>query len=309
MGRPKGFARWFPQEQTLVVLGQVKAVLEEYEDYLPMTNRQIFYRLVGQYDYEKTEKAYKRLCEYLVRARRAGMISFNAIRDDGTIERGAGGWYGEASFWKSVRDSAESYEYDRQRDQPVRIELWSEAGGMAPMLENMTARFHIPIFSTGGFSSVTVTRQIAERVRRDRRPTAFLHVGDYDPSGESIFESMSEDVEAFLWGVEGNANKWKPERVALTQDQVEEHDLPTAPPKSSDSRTARWEIEKGLETTQAEAMPPTLLEEIVVAAVSNHIDDDILQESIERGERERERILEKIDDAMPEDDIVDEDEE
>ena len=55
----------------------------EYEDYLPLTVRQIFYRLVGAYGFEKTERAYERLGNHLVRARRAQIIRFDAIRDDG----------------------------------------------------------------------------------------------------------------------------------------------------------------------------------------------------------------------------------
>jgi hypothetical protein len=65
--RPKGYAAWRPQKKTSRLIMQVKEVLEEYRDYLPLTARQIFYRLVGTKDYPKTEAAYKKLCEHLVR--------------------------------------------------------------------------------------------------------------------------------------------------------------------------------------------------------------------------------------------------
>ncbi len=68
--RPRGFAPWSPQAATLTLLGQVRAVLAEYRDHLPLTIRQIFYRLVGAHGYDKTEQAYGRLCEHLNRARR-----------------------------------------------------------------------------------------------------------------------------------------------------------------------------------------------------------------------------------------------
>ena len=54
--RPKGDAPWRPQRQTYVLLDQVHAVLDEYAEHLPLTVRQIFYRLVGAYGYEKTER-------------------------------------------------------------------------------------------------------------------------------------------------------------------------------------------------------------------------------------------------------------
>ena len=81
--RPRGFAPWSPRPETLELIARVNAVLGEYEDHLPLTLRQIFYRLVGAHGYEKTERAYERLGEHLVRARRAGLVSMEAIRDDG----------------------------------------------------------------------------------------------------------------------------------------------------------------------------------------------------------------------------------
>jgi hypothetical protein len=56
---------WSPRSETLILLDQVKSVLEEYAAYLPLTCRQIFYRLVGAHGYEKTENAYARLYEML----------------------------------------------------------------------------------------------------------------------------------------------------------------------------------------------------------------------------------------------------
>lgn len=43
--RPRGFIGWTPQTKTAELLGQVKQILGEYRDYLPLTIRQIFYRL------------------------------------------------------------------------------------------------------------------------------------------------------------------------------------------------------------------------------------------------------------------------
>lgn len=63
-------------------LGEGPGGLEEYRAHLPMTARQIFYRLVGAYAYPKDEAGYGRLIEMLNRARRARMIPMESIRDD-----------------------------------------------------------------------------------------------------------------------------------------------------------------------------------------------------------------------------------
>jgi hypothetical protein len=94
--RPRGFiADYKPHADTRELIERVQGVLTEYEDYLPLTIRQIFYRLVGAGDgYEKTERGYKRLVELLGKARRGGLIDFDAIRDDGAVRENPFGYDG-----------------------------------------------------------------------------------------------------------------------------------------------------------------------------------------------------------------------
>ena len=67
---------WSPQKATWVVLGQVQEVFDVYGEQLPLTIRQILYRLVAAYDFEKTETSDGKLCNYLDRARLARMFEF-----------------------------------------------------------------------------------------------------------------------------------------------------------------------------------------------------------------------------------------
>jgi hypothetical protein len=84
MTRPRGFmAGWNPRPASVALIEKTRAVLADYAAQLPLTIRQIFYRLVGADGYEKTEQAYKRLGELLNKARRARLIDMDAIRDDG----------------------------------------------------------------------------------------------------------------------------------------------------------------------------------------------------------------------------------
>ena len=101
--RVRGFAPWSPGADTRDVLKLVRLVLIEYADYLPLTVRQIFYRLVGVHDYEKTEQGYKRLGEILNRARRAGLVSFDALRDDGFTRTSELGWHDPDSVKAAIR--------------------------------------------------------------------------------------------------------------------------------------------------------------------------------------------------------------
>jgi hypothetical protein len=108
----------------------VQAVLDEYSAYLPLTVRQIFYRLVSVHGYEKTERAYDRLGEHLNRARRAGLIPFEAIRDDGITVAEPLAWADAAEFVHTVMAHAEQFRLDRQQGQPARLIFAVEAAAV-----------------------------------------------------------------------------------------------------------------------------------------------------------------------------------
>lgn len=304
--RPRGYMTdWRPQAHVALLIGQVKEVLAQYREYGAMTVRQVFYRLVGQYDYPKDERAYSRLCEAVVKARRAELIDFGSIRDEPEEAHVTGGYDSVADWWRAMKFHAEHYHRDPHERQPIHVELWCEAAGMAPMLAQMVRRYGVDVYSTGGFSSVTVTHSTAERIverkQYEDRETVFLHVGDYDPSGVSIFNAMAEDICAFVAeeadreGLDASGVGYPGDtdvdgiftacRVALTRDQVRSFNLPTAPPKRSDTRSNNWSGQ----TCQLEAMAPSDLDRVVTNAVLNYIDLDTLgeirdAEKVERGE-------------------------
>jgi hypothetical protein len=278
-GRPKGYADWRPQRKTQALLEQVGAVLAEYADHLPLTVRQIFYRLVAAFGYEKSERAYDRLAEMLVRARRARIVPFEFIRDDGVVTASFEFYGGVEDFWNKTGRRIQQYRRDRQNAQPRRIELWCEAAGMVPQLTSLAADYSIPVYSSGGFSSLSAVRAIVDRARDRDVPTTLLHVGDFDPSGESIFETMAVDAAAFLRKDRRIARlEIHSIRVALTAAQVDEYGLPTAPAKTTDSRTRNWQGE----TCQLEALAPDELATLITDTIENELDHARFDAEVER---------------------------
>jgi hypothetical protein len=58
--RPRGFIdAWLPRDKSRHLLALVSAILVQYAEQLPLTIRQIFYRLVGRHDYPKTSATIK----------------------------------------------------------------------------------------------------------------------------------------------------------------------------------------------------------------------------------------------------------
>ena len=281
--RPRGYADWRPQEKTRQLLEQVSTVFGQYEDFLPLTVRQVFYRLVGSFGYEKTEQAYARLAEALVRARRARLVPFGHLRDDGVVVAQTRWYQDERDFMESFAEEAKSYQRDLQQGQKYQIELWSESAGMLPQLASVANAFSVPVYSASGFGSLSAVRQIVERAQEWDR-LVVLHVGDYDPSGESIFEAMTTDAQAFLEEDRLLASQEIiPVRVALTAEQVARHGLPTAPAKASDSRSRRWDGE----TCQLEALAPSDLARIVRGAIVAYLDEDVLDHQLHQEQQDR----------------------
>jgi hypothetical protein len=284
--RPRGYYDdWSPRSKTLALLDQVYDVLDEYKAYLPLTARQIFYRLVGKHGYDKTEQAYARLTEMLAKARRARLIPFNSMRDDGVSVMSNLFYEGVEDFYDEMARRAKRYRRNYQSNQDQRIELWCEAAGMMPQMHLVADQYSIPVYSCGGFQSLSAVRGVVDRVVDRDCPTIFLHVGDYDPSGESIFDSFTRDIEAFVEDdLVIHLAEFEPVRVALTPRQIKTFNLPTAPPKPSDSRTANW---KGGGTCQVEALTPAQLAAEVEAAIVTYMDFDLMVEMAGRERRER----------------------
>jgi hypothetical protein len=255
--------------------------------FLPMTLRQVFYRLVGAHEYEKTERAYSRLGELLNRARRSGKIRFDAIRDDDADLAVRVGWDSPLELIDRWRANARSFRLDRQEGQSRRLLIMVEARGMKPQIETVVRDYGVPVIGSGGFDSLTAKYQLADALGCREGITEVLHIGDRDPSGEHLFLSLADDVAALI------RDRHLPglvqfTRLAVTSDQIVAFDLPTAPPKPTDRRSFEGE------TVQAEAIPPDVLARIVTDAVTERLDDQIYQQVLSREERIRDCLIETL---------------
>jgi hypothetical protein len=283
--RPRGFIEdWNPRQQTLQLVESVQAILDDNSDILPLTLRQIFYMLVSRIGYEKTERDYQRLCETMNKARRARLISMFDIRDDGLRRENPHGWDSEESIIDVFKSYSTRFRLKRQEDQPVHLMVWCEAGGMLPQLARYCEEYGVSVLSSGGFDSVTSKHNLAAEVAQHNE-VEILHIGDHDPSGVHIHNSLDEDLKAFVSHYGGRINVT---RLAVTPDQVAEMGLPTAPAKRTDNRAF-----EGL-TTQAEAIPPKALRQIVRDAISDRIDWDIFNDVLAREEDIRASLSGKL---------------
>ena len=260
---------------------------------MPLTIRQVFYRLVGAHGYEKTERAYTRLSELMNRARRARIISMDAIRDDGGQKIEPTMWRDEQDFLDYTRRLAGDFRLDRQEGQRTRLIVMCEAAGMAPQLADAVDDYGITVISSGGFNSVTENHKLAWELTQYgddgfTEKIEILHIGDHDPSGAHLFLAMSEDVTAFAESFDIPVTFT---RLAVTPEQIEELALDTAPPKTSDKRAFEGE------TCQAEAIPPDALANILTKAVEERTDFEVRERLLERELEIQDELIERLEGA------------
>lgn len=287
MTRPRGFITdWQPRQKSLDLLTNVKEIMAEYQ--MALTVRQIFYRLVGRYDYPKTERAYSNLAELLTKARRAERIGMEAIRDDGFTNHSPLFFSDMDAFMADIRGWAEDFRLDRQRDQERRLVVMCEASGMALQLYQATQDYGIPVYSSGGFDSLTDKHRLADIWSRDLQPTTVLRIGDYDPSGQSMATVVAEDIGAFVEAFGGDVDFVQ---IAITPEQARDRNLPSAPPKETDRRGVHF---NDSETWQAEALDPNDLIAILLAAIESRRDPGIYQDILDEEQEIRAALRERL---------------
>lgn len=286
-GRARGWIDWRPTSGTRDTINTIKGVLAENADYLPMTARQIFYALVARDQVEKTERGYKSLSETLSKARRARLIPFSAIRDDGIKDTPPDGYFGAVHVERTLQHIAVNATLDPSHGQPVNQIVMTETAGMVPMAARAASGYGATVISAGGFVSVTGMHDLAQSVKRDRRPAIVWHIGDYDPSGLHLYQSLAENVIAFA-----DAHEVVFRRLAVTPEQVTDYDLPMAPAKATDARTF-----DGTGTVQAEALPPATLSALIQNALAEKFDfteHDAQKSAFEAGMAEMAEIRERL---------------
>ncbi|MEV1049029.1 hypothetical protein [Streptomyces sp. NPDC049916] len=264
-------------------------VLERYSAQLPLTIRRVWYSLISNGVMVKEERTYKQTVELLGMARRSGRIPWEALCDDTEIRAEPLAYEGPDDFRAGLRRAALEYRLGRQAGQPVRLEIVCETAGMVPQLVAVADAYGVPVGSGSGFNALPAKRGAVLRAAADgHREVRVFVVSDWDPSGVHLFSALAEDVTAFA-AVDRPGTEVVFERLAVTEQQIAEYQLPTAPQKASDRRSF-----SGTSTTQAEALPPDVLADVLKTAIAAHRDTRVLAAVLEREEEERRRLLQRL---------------
>jgi hypothetical protein len=117
------------------------------------------------------------------------------------------------------------------------------------------------------------------------KPIVILDFRDHDPSGLQMTEDLQNRFSRY-----GGDKDIAVERIALTIDQVREHNLAPNPTKRADPRSPKYVEEFGDECWELDAIEPDELQSIVRGAVERYIDMDAWNEGLTEEEKERETL-------------------
>jgi hypothetical protein len=167
--------------------------------------------------------------------------------------------------------------------QPYRIIMFGEKASLEPVLRTVAYRCHAELILATGDASDTLIYGVAQRAAADGRPAVVLYFSDFDPSGRNMPTCVARKLQALRTLCFGDLDiKLFP--VALTLDQVIEHNLPSTPLKASEKRADKWVAAFGREQTEIDALAalnPAALQRIAEEAIAPFWDPDLSDRAIE----------------------------
>lgn len=242
-----------------------------------VTLRQLFYRLVSAEVLPNTQNAYKGLSRYTARARRAGWFPDLIDRNRDISRYRTFQSPGEALRWlKAI------YRRPRDEGQDYSIYLGVEKSGIVNQLTDWFGDLGVPIVALGGYCSQSFCDEIVSDVRRQGRPAVFIYAGDFDASGEDIERDFLSRTAC--WSEQ--------RRIALTEQQVTDYNLPPLPGKPWDARAQGFIAKYGqLVQVELDALDPNDLRDLYQLAIDDYWDDGAHLDSRKQEEREERQLI------------------
>lgn len=245
---------------------EILAILAEDH---PQSVRHVFYRMTDPRlpEYvEKSDAGYRTVQTRLKELRRTGRVPYYWITDATRRGYHTTTYNNPADFLRRMKGF---YRADLWVQSDYYCEVWTESRSIAGVIEDDCRELAVSLYPAGGFTSLTLAYQAAEGINAEHngRDVVIYYIGDYDPAGVLIDRSIEDELRQHL----DSDVSMTFERIAITEEQIEEHDLPTKPRKKSDRRSLHIE-----ETVEAEAMPAGIMRKMLRDRIEDLLPTDAL---------------------------------
>lgn len=254
-------------KETLEFIGQIKDVLDSYD--FALTIRQIFYQLVAKQIIPNLEGKYKKVSRDCVTGRDLGLLPEDKFTDRTRVFDKLSSWLDLKDFMDTVKNA---YLKDKWRNQLKYIEIWTEKDALRAVINIITHKYDVGLQIARGQYPRTGIYETSLRYKAQSDKECFLYyVGDYDPSGLAIYESIKKRL--IKYGV----NVEIPDRIALTEDQIEKYRLPSDRAKKTDKNYDKFVEKTGSDrVVELDSLPPDILRKIIEDCIIKNIDYELL---------------------------------
>jgi hypothetical protein len=257
-----------------------EALLDVVSEMKPMTVRQVFYQATVRDIVEKSEAGYNKVQIDLVQMRRSGDLPYSWLADNTRWQRKPETF---DSIEQALEDTARFYRKALWANIAAYVEVWLEKDALAGVVMPVTEMYDVPLMVSRGYASLSFLHSAAEYIGSLDVPTFIYHFGDFDPSGVNAGEKIEETLREMAPDAEIHF-----ERVAVTEQQIEQWNLPTRPTKASDTRSRTF----GDISVELDAIPPGTLRALVELVIQRHLPER--QFEILKAAEESERDLLKV---------------
>ena len=276
-------------------------------EHQPITLRGLFYRVVSTGYFPDTDKKYyAKLGNLMSTLRRERWIPYEWIVDNIRSTIKPSSWSGLDDFVDTV---SRSYRKDFWSSLPDYIHIFIEKDAMSGIVAPVTQEYDLSMSPIRGYVSDSYVHSLGTQWRQIEKPIHVFYMGDFDPSGFDLERDLADklvehsgrlinsDNLPFNEGglivnsqhADPNANlpwcTW--ERLALNEDDFDNHDLFEIKPKQKDSRSKRFIERFGERCAEVDALEPREIRRRVREAIEQYIPTDEWErlkkvESVER---------------------------
>lgn len=262
-----------------------------------ITLRQLYYRLVSL-GMTNSDKHYGRVKYATAKARWNGSLHFSDFVD---LSRQTVGntKYERTDPIEEANSTKETFEYwlehynkNKWENQRYYVEVFIEKQALQGVFAPVCRKWDVALNPCKGNPSLSYLYAAIQRMTRaDRlgKKVVVLYFGDYDPTGEDIPRSIEENFEKMGF------YDFTLERRLLLHDQVVAWDLPPAPTKKTDPRTANWD---GIGQVELDAILPEELEQHCEDAIRDYFSEEKHDELEAMEEQERGEYQERVKEIM-----------
>ncbi len=274
------------QKKNLILLGNIKEILEEYSmKGIKVTLRQLYYQLVARDLIPNKVSEYAKISSLLTNARYTGDIDWSAIEDRTRIPDLSNTFEDTEHL---VEVACRSYQLDRWEGQEYYVELWTEKDAISSVIKPITKKYQVSVSVNRGYCSASSMYVSAQRfIDHDGKNKILLYLGDHDPSGLDMDRDIKERLKEFGVNVQVI-------RIGLTLKQIKKYTPPPNPAKTTDPRGTGYILKFGNQSWEVDALKPEFLQGLIEDSILTYLNLNKFEQVKEKEREDIEELKEKL---------------